>query len=328
MTWEEREKKSRYPCGTHEWAWLGFECASWCCQQCLVFISCLMLEPKWLATAWFRGVIRLEDQWGHRQQVLVVFFLKYFVLEAVSRQWTAQKSSTGRAKALTFLAAKYRCASAVVSGDVCLGGCCDFSWCQSSFGVGASFGLLQCVSCFLSRNGWQAVKVGGGGPSVAQCPELASLRSVRCLRGSCAGMQEWGIGGISPRASCWVGDLSRVPLFLRRFGPSVWKWLCPHWRSGCSRWWLLRGDVVSMYLPLPLAGKILVNASQTCQDHYLIGRRYGLIKVAVLNCDWSWSLHMLSHFNSKCYHLTVWTSLYDTTWTQSQNKSACWGPSH
>lgn len=43
-----------------------------------------------------------------------------------------------------------------------------------SIGVGASFGLLQCVSCLClemgkKRRRWE------GGPSVAQCPKLATL---------------------------------------------------------------------------------------------------------------------------------------------------------
>lgn len=44
-------------------------CAWWCCQQCLVFISCLVLNPVWLATAWIRG--GLLDQLVRRQHVEV-----------------------------------------------------------------------------------------------------------------------------------------------------------------------------------------------------------------------------------------------------------------
>lgn len=284
MTWEEREKKADIRVEVVNGLWV--------CFMVLSAVSCLhqlsYVGANVTGFSWVRGVTRLQDQWGHRQQMLAVFFfLKYVVLEAMdSPEKEKKKKNTVRdGQRLWQLsccwAAKYRCASSVVSGDVCLGGCCVFSGCQSSSGVGASFGLLPCVSCFFFclKMGGQAVKVGGRGPSVAQCPELATLGSVRCLRGSCAGMQEWGMGGISPtdRHVEWV-TCSASPCFSGDVWPSVWKWLCPHWRSGCSRWWLLSGDVVSMYLPLPLAGQILVNASQTCQDHFVFtGRRYGLI---------------------------------------------------
>lgn len=192
------------------------------------------------------------------------------------RQWTAQgkkKKSTEWAKALTtlmLLGCKVPvciicCIGRCLSGwMLCLLWVSVFVWCWCELCPAAMCQLLFCLIM-----GGQAVKVGGRGPSVAQCPELAAFRSVRCLRGSCAGMQEWGMGGISPtdRHVEWV-TCRASPCFSGDFWPSVWKCLCPHWRSGCSRWWLLSGDVVSMYLRLPLAGQILVNVSWTCQDHF------------------------------------------------------------
>lgn len=96
---------------------------------------------------------------------------------------------------------KYRYASSVVLRDVChyllFGWKMCLRWCQVSIGVGASFGLLQCVSCLCLKMG-EKRRRWEGGPSVAQCPETRHpLRSVRCLHGSCAGMRGWGMSGIS-----------------------------------------------------------------------------------------------------------------------------------
>lgn len=220
-------EKSRYPCGSHEWAWLGFLSVLHGVVSSVLSSSVVLCwsQCDWLQLGW-----RCDSSTGSvgspSASVGSVFFLKYVVFwgnGARPEKEKEKKNCTGWTKALTtlmLLGCKVPVCVICCIGDVCLGGCCVFSGCQSSSGVGASSGLLPCVSCFCFclKVGGQAVKVGGRGPSVAQCPELATLGSMRCLRGSCAGMQEWGNGWYqSYRSSCWVGDLLRIPLFLRRF---------------------------------------------------------------------------------------------------------------
>lgn len=88
--WEETHKTKNGP-----------ECAWRCCQQCLVFISCLVLTPMWLATAWFRGVSHLLDQLERRQRVLESVLLECFVFVSTSVSSNAAQNSTGRAEAFT-----------------------------------------------------------------------------------------------------------------------------------------------------------------------------------------------------------------------------------
>lgn len=179
-------EKCRYPCGAREWAWLGSECASWCCQQCLVFISWLVLEPMWLTTAQFR----CDSSTGSVGVTVSKWWLCCFLDSPEKKQSGTGKWDNSHVVGLQSTGVRhllYQKMSVWVDA-------------VSSLGVSLhlvlvrALSLLPCVSGFLSQNGWQAEKVGGGGPSVAQCPQLATLGSVLCLRGSCAGMQEWGSG--------------------------------------------------------------------------------------------------------------------------------------
>lgn len=139
----------------------GPECAWWCCQQCLVFISCLVLTPMWLATAWFGGVSHLLDQLVRRQRVSESVLLECFVFRVNKRDEQCAQNSTGRAKAFTnvilvdWLVSVYiSCCTEMSVTTFCLGGCCIFSGISLRLVVvDASFGLLQCVIRLCHKNG-------------------------------------------------------------------------------------------------------------------------------------------------------------------------------
>lgn len=265
MGGEER----RYPCGAREWAWLGSECASWCCQQCLVFISWPMVEPMWRTTARFRGVIHLRDQWGSPSASVgsVVFFF-----------WTAQKkNSLGRAHETILSccrAAKHRvcvicCIRRCLSGwMLCLRWVSVFIWCWCEL----------CACCrvsvaffffFLSQNGWQAEEGGRRGTECSSAP--TTRHRLECALSSwlwCwdAGVRKWVVSVLDRHVE-WV-TWSASPCFSGDVGPL--------YESGCGLTeevdardggcWV---EMLSACICLsPFAGKTLVNASQPCRDHF------------------------------------------------------------
>lgn len=117
-------------------------------------------------------------------------------------------------------AAKHRCASSVVSGDVCLGGCCVFAGCQSSFGVGVSSEpAAVCQWLFVSK--W--VAGGEGGRRGTKCSSVPTTRHPReCALSSwllCwdAGMRKWVVSVLDRHVE-WV-TCSASPCFSGDVGP-------------------------------------------------------------------------------------------------------------
>lgn len=123
------------------------------------------------------------------------------------------------------------CASSVVSGDVCLGGCCVFAGCQSSFGVGASFAPAAVCQWlfffFLSQNGWQAEEGGRRGTECSSAP--TTRHRLECALSSwlwCwdAGVRKWVVSVLDRHVE-WV-TWSASPCFSGDVGPL--------YESGCG----------------------------------------------------------------------------------------------
>lgn len=140
MRWKEQERKADFHVGGNtrgkkqKWAWLGSECASWCCQQCLVFISCLVLNPVWLATAWF-GVWLVY--WISRFVVskcrggCVAWNVSFF--EATSKDWSPRTVREGQR--LESIGVHHLLYLEMSVTTFCLGGRCVFAgvslhWCR------------------------------------------------------------------------------------------------------------------------------------------------------------------------------------------------------
>ncbi len=130
--WERAREKSWIPCVRKHirWAWLGSEC----CQQCLVFISCLVLTPVW------RGVSHLLDQLVRRQRVCCLNVL--FSCQQAKQPQTVLEGP----RLLVSVSMHHLLYWEMSVTNICLGGCCVFSGISlHSGGVAAGFGLLQCV---------------------------------------------------------------------------------------------------------------------------------------------------------------------------------------
>lgn len=143
----------------------GPECAWWCCQQCLVFISCLVLTPVWLATAWLAGVSHLLDQSVRRQRVCCLN-----VLFSCQQAWRATQPTTVQGGPRLY--------DRLVS--VCISCCTEMSvWVDAvsslvSVPVWLSVQALACFNVsFACVSKW--VRRRGKGPSVAQRPKLPTL---------------------------------------------------------------------------------------------------------------------------------------------------------
>lgn len=201
MTWEEREKKADIRVEV-------MNGPDWALSVLHGVVSSVLSSSVvlcWSQCDWLQLGSRCDSSTGSvgspSASVGSVFFLKYVVLKAMDspEKEKRKKNSTGWTKALTTLmllgckvpVCVICCIGRCLSGwMLCLLWVSVFIWCWCE--------LWPAVMCQLPfffffcclKMGGQAVKVGGRGPSVAQCPELATLGSVRCLRGSCAGMQE------------------------------------------------------------------------------------------------------------------------------------------
>lgn len=198
MTWEEREKKAD----------IRVEVVNgpdWALSVLHGVVSSVLSSSVvlcWSQCDWLQLGSRCDSSTGSvgspSASVGSVFFLKYVVLEAMDSPEKEKKKKTQYGMDKGFDNSHVVGLQSTGVRHLLYREMSVWVDAVSSLGVSLHLVLVRALACchvsvaffFCLKMGGQAVKVGGRGPSVAQCPELATLGSVRCLRGSCAGMQE------------------------------------------------------------------------------------------------------------------------------------------
>lgn len=178
----------------------------WVCFMVLSAVSCLhqlsCVESSVTGYRLIRGCDSSIGSVGSSSASVggcVAWNVSFF--EATGQDWSPQTVQEGQ-RLVCVICCTERCLSlpSVWVEDVS-------SLVSLSIGVGASFGLLQCVSCLCLKMGKKRRRWEGG-PSVAQCPKLATLYkcalSSRLLCWNARMRDEWYI---SPTSACRIGVL-------------------------------------------------------------------------------------------------------------------------